>query len=133
MRIAGATVHFVDEETDHGPIILQGAVAVGPGRHRRRRWPRRILEVEHEIYPAAIQLFAEGRLIVEGRRVRIAGEAPRLAPTLARAGERTAVESLEYRCYEARVTVQAESVIRRAADGVRDWRQGARRLGGRPG
>jgi phosphoribosylglycinamide formyltransferase-1 len=66
-------VHFVDEETDHGPIILQGAVVVGP-EDTEETLARRILQVEHEIYPAAIQLFAEGRLAIEGRRVRIAGE-----------------------------------------------------------
>ena len=75
VRIAGATVHFVDEETDHGPIILQGAVAVGPD-DTAETLAERILQVEHTIYPAAIQLFAQGRLAIEGRRVRIAGERP---------------------------------------------------------
>ena len=75
VRIAGATVHFVDEKTDHGPIILQGAVVVGPD-DTEETLARRILQVEHTIYPAAIQLFAEGRLTIEGRRVRIAGERP---------------------------------------------------------
>ena len=73
VRIAGATVHFVDEQTDHGPIILQGAVAVGPD-DTDETLAQRILQVEHAIYPAAIQLYAEGRLSVEGRRVRIRGE-----------------------------------------------------------
>ncbi len=73
VRIAGATVHFVDEQTDHGPIILQGAVVVAPD-DTEETLTRRILEVEHEIYPAAIQLFAEGRLSVDGRSVRIAGQ-----------------------------------------------------------
>jgi phosphoribosylglycinamide formyltransferase-1 len=75
VRIAGATVHFVDEKTDHGPIILQGAVAVGPD-DTAETLAQRILQVEHAIYPAAIQLFAQGRLAIEGRRVRIAGECP---------------------------------------------------------
>ena len=75
VRIAGATVHFVDEQTDHGPIILQGALVVAPD-DTAETLARRILEIEHEIYPAAIQLFAEGRLSVEGRHVRIAGERP---------------------------------------------------------
>lgn len=75
VRIAGATVHFVDEKTDHGPIILQGAVAVGPD-DTAESLAQRILQVEHTIYPAAIQLFAQGRLAIEGRRVRIAGERP---------------------------------------------------------
>jgi phosphoribosylglycinamide formyltransferase-1 len=79
VRIAGATVHFVDEEMDHGPIILQGAVAVGPD-DTPETLAQRILQVEHTIYPAAIRLFAQGRLTIEGRRVRIAGE--RLEPRL---------------------------------------------------
>jgi phosphoribosylglycinamide formyltransferase 1 len=73
VRITGATVHFVDEETDHGPIILQGAVVVAPD-DTEQTLARRILEVEHTIYPAAIQLFAEGRLSIRGRSVHIAGE-----------------------------------------------------------
>ena len=73
VRIAGATVHFVDDQTDHGPIILQGAVAVGPD-DTADTLAQRILQVEHAIYPAAIQLYAEGRLSIEGRRVRIKGE-----------------------------------------------------------
>lgn len=80
VRIAGATVHFVDEQTDHGPIILQGAVAVRPD-DTEETLAQRILEVEHAIYPAAIRLFAEGRLAIEGRNVLIAG-APRHASPL---------------------------------------------------
>jgi phosphoribosylglycinamide formyltransferase-1 len=81
VKIAGATVHFVDEHTDHGPIIVQGAVAVGPddGQDEVRA---RILAVEHEIYPRAIQLFAEGRLEVDGRRVRVRGPDRPLPPPL---------------------------------------------------
>ena len=75
VRIAGATVHFVDEETDHGPIILQGAVVVAPD-DTEETLARRILDVEHELYPAAIQLFAEGRLSIDGRSVRISRERP---------------------------------------------------------
>ena len=78
VRIAGATVHFVDEETDHGPIILQGAVVVASD-DTEETLAKRILGVEHEIYPAAIQLFCEGRLSIDGRSVRIAGE--RRAPS----------------------------------------------------
>jgi len=74
-RITGATVHFVDEQTDHGPIILQGAVVVRPD-DSEESLTRRILEVEHVIYPAAIQLIAEGRLLVDGRHVRILRERP---------------------------------------------------------
>ena len=72
-RITGATVHFVDEAEDHGPIILQGAILVAPD-DTEETLAQRILEVEHRLYPAAIQLFAQGRLVVEGRRVRIRAE-----------------------------------------------------------
>ncbi|HKA30422.1 MAG TPA: phosphoribosylglycinamide formyltransferase [Candidatus Binatia bacterium] len=85
VRIAGATVHFVDEAEDHGPIVLQGAILVAPD-DTEETLAQRILDVEHIIYPAAIQLFAEGRLVVEGRRVRIRGERPargRLLPVVA--------------------------------------------------
>lgn len=81
VRIAGATVHFVDEATDHGPIILQGAIAVAAD-DTEETLAARILAVEHVIYPRAIQLFAEGRLAVEGRRVRILGPHPPLPPPL---------------------------------------------------
>jgi phosphoribosylglycinamide formyltransferase-1 len=82
VRIAGATVHFVDESVDHGPIILQGAVAVAP-TDDVDTLTARILEVEHRIYPAAIRLFAEDRLRVDGRRVVIDGTpAPLPAPLL---------------------------------------------------
>lgn len=79
VRIAGATVHFVDEETDHGPIIVQGAVPVLPD-DTEDTLAARILEVEHEIYPLAIQLFAEGKLAVEGRRVVVRGPRPAAPP-----------------------------------------------------
>jgi phosphoribosylglycinamide formyltransferase-1 len=72
-RVTGATVHFVDEHLDHGPIILQGAVAVAPD-DTEDSLTRRVLEVEHIIYPDAIQLIAEGRVHLDGRRVRISGE-----------------------------------------------------------
>jgi phosphoribosylglycinamide formyltransferase 1 len=72
-RITGATVHFVDEAADHGPIILQGAILVAPD-DTEETLAQRILELEHRLYPAAIQLFAQGRLVIEGRRVRIRAE-----------------------------------------------------------
>lgn len=75
VKIAGATVHLVDEHMDHGPIIVQGAIAVGAD-DTEDTLRDRILAVEHEIYPLAIQLFAEGRLRVEGRRVRVTGPPP---------------------------------------------------------
>jgi phosphoribosylglycinamide formyltransferase 1 len=81
VKVAGATVHFVDHDADHGPIIVQGAVAIGP-EDTADDVRRRILAVEHEIYPLAIQLFAEGRLVVEGRRVIVRGPRPALPPPL---------------------------------------------------
>ncbi len=72
-KISGATVHFVDEGTDTGPIILQEAVEVkyddGP-----EDLGKRVLEVEHRILPRAVKLFCENKIIVEGRRTRIGGK-----------------------------------------------------------
>jgi phosphoribosylglycinamide formyltransferase-1 len=73
VRIAGATVHFVDEEMDHGPIIVQAAVPVYPD-DTEESLSARILAQEHRIYPQAIQLFAEGRLEVHGRTVSVHNE-----------------------------------------------------------
>lgn len=70
VKIAGCTVHFVDPGVDSGPIIIQAAVPVQDDDDETTL-SRRILEQEHQIYPRAIQLFAEGRLRIEGRRVRI--------------------------------------------------------------
>lgn len=71
VKIAGATVHLVDEKVDHGPIIVQSTVPVLDDDDAESL-RLRILAREHEIYPYAIQLFAEGRVRIEGRRVRIA-------------------------------------------------------------
>ena len=81
VKVAGATVHFVDEQADHGPIILQGAVPIGPD-DTEAEVRDRILAVEHEIYPTAVQFFAEGRLEVEDRRVRVRGMRPPVGPPL---------------------------------------------------
>jgi phosphoribosylglycinamide formyltransferase-1 len=70
VRVAGATVHFVDEGTDTGPIVLQAAVPVERG-DTEDTLAARILVEEHRIYPEAVRLFAEGRLEIDGRRVRI--------------------------------------------------------------
>lgn len=67
-KVSGCTVHFVDEGVDTGPIIIQAAVPVLDD-DTEERLSARILTFEHQIYPRAIQLFAEGRLAVEGRRV----------------------------------------------------------------
>jgi phosphoribosylglycinamide formyltransferase-1 len=70
VKVTGATVHFVDEKLDHGPIILQSAVAVKEDDTEETLWER-IHKEEYKIYPEAIRLFAEGRIKVEGRRVKI--------------------------------------------------------------
>ena len=67
-KVSGCTVHFVDTGTDTGPIILQSTVPVMEADSEETLSHRIHLE-EHKLYPAAIQLFAEGRLKVEGRRV----------------------------------------------------------------
>lgn len=78
-RFAGCSVHFVDEGTDTGPIIVQAIVPVLPA-DTEETLAKRILEQEHRIYPQAIHWFAEGRLSVEGRRVRVSGaDAPAAA------------------------------------------------------
>jgi phosphoribosylglycinamide formyltransferase 1 len=74
VKVSGCTVHFVTEGVDEGPIILQAAVPVLE-RDSPETLAARILVEEHKIYPRAVQLYAEGRLHVEGRRVRIADSA----------------------------------------------------------
>src|ERR1043166_744456 len=68
VRFAGCTVHFVNEECDQGPIIIQAAVPAYPD-DTEETLSARILKAEHRIYPRAIQLYSEGRLRVEGRKV----------------------------------------------------------------
>ena len=69
-KLSGCTIHFVSLETDGGPIILQRAVPVEEG-DTPDTLAARILPYEHQLYSQAIQLFAEGRLKIEGRRVHI--------------------------------------------------------------
>jgi len=66
-KVTGATVHIVDEEVDHGPILLQRAVPIESG-DTEETLHERIKVAEHELYPEAIRLFAAGRVKVEGRR-----------------------------------------------------------------
>jgi phosphoribosylglycinamide formyltransferase-1 len=70
VKVAGCTVHFVDEGTDTGPVIAQAAVPVLDG-DSEESLAARILEQEHRLYPQAIQWIAEGRLWLDGRRVRL--------------------------------------------------------------
>lgn len=69
-RFSGATVHFVDEGVDTGPIIIQAVVPILPG-DTPEVLSERILKEEHRIYPEAISLFAHGRLEVRGRSVSV--------------------------------------------------------------
>ena len=69
-RVTGPTVHFVDEKLDNGPIILQKAVEIKEADTEETLWER-VHREEHKLYPKAIKLFAEGRLKIEGRRVKI--------------------------------------------------------------
>lgn len=68
VKFIGATVHFVDEGVDSGPIILQSVVPI-MDTDTPEILSERILKEEHRIYPEAIKAFAEGRLVVTGRRV----------------------------------------------------------------
>ena len=69
-KVSGVTVHLVDESYDTGPPVLQRCVPV-MNDDTAETLAARVLKVEHQIYAEAIQLFAEGRVTVEGRRVRI--------------------------------------------------------------
>ena len=70
VKLSGCTVHFVDEGVDTGPIIIQSAVQVFDD-DTEKTLAARILKEEHWIYPQAIQLFAEGKIEIKGRKVRI--------------------------------------------------------------
>src|SRR3972149_7227107 len=67
VKFTGATVHFVDDGVDSGPIIIQSVVPV-LDIDTSETLSERILKEEHRIYPEAIKLFAEGRISVKGRR-----------------------------------------------------------------
>ena len=75
VKISGATVHFVTPETDAGPIVMQGAVAV---RHddTADTLAARVLEIEHRIYPEALRLVATGAVVIDGGVCKIAANAP---------------------------------------------------------
>ena len=70
VKLAGCTVHLVDDEVDHGPIVLQATVPVFDD-DTVSTLSARILEQEHAIYPKALALLAEGKLEIDGRRVRL--------------------------------------------------------------
>ena len=73
VKTTGCTVHFVDEELDHGPIIVQRSVPVLDDDDAEAL-SHRILEQEHKAYPEALKLICEDRIKIEGRRARIVGE-----------------------------------------------------------
>lgn len=73
VKLTGVTVHFVDEQVDHGPIICQEAVAVLDDDDPETLHAR-VQEVEHRLYPAAVRAFAQGRLEIVERTVRWADE-----------------------------------------------------------
>ena len=73
VKVSGATVHFVDEGTDSGPIIFQEAVPVY-FEDTSETLAARVLQVEHRLLPVAVGLFCEGRLRIEGRKVKILKE-----------------------------------------------------------
>jgi phosphoribosylglycinamide formyltransferase-1 len=78
VKVTGCTVHLVDEEVDHGPVLFQAAVPVEPGDDEDRLHER-IKREERRLLPLAVRLVAEGRIRVEGRRARVADpeEVPR--------------------------------------------------------
>jgi phosphoribosylglycinamide formyltransferase-1 len=85
VRVSGCTVHLVDEGTDSGPILIQAAVPVLDG-DTEESLAARILVQEHRCYPRAISLWAEGRVRIEGRRVRIAGAPPAASSAISSPG-----------------------------------------------
>jgi len=74
VKISGATVHFVIPETDAGPIVMQGAVAVADD-DTAATLAARILRIEHRIYPEALRLLANGKVRLDGDSCRISGQA----------------------------------------------------------
>jgi phosphoribosylglycinamide formyltransferase-1 len=74
VKISGATVHFVIPETDAGPIVMQGAVAVADD-DTAETLSTRILGIEHRIYPEALRLLASGKVRLEGDFCRVSGHA----------------------------------------------------------
>ncbi len=70
VRVTGVTVHFVDEQTDHGPVILQEAIRIDPGE-TVEQLEKRIHQIEYRLFPQAIKLFTENKLKVVGRKVHI--------------------------------------------------------------
>jgi phosphoribosylglycinamide formyltransferase-1 len=75
VKVTGVTVHLVDEQVDHGPVVFQEAIEIAPDDDRDAL-EERVHEVEHRLLPTAVRALGEGRLVVEGRNVRVLQEAP---------------------------------------------------------
>jgi phosphoribosylglycinamide formyltransferase-1 len=75
VKVSGCTIHFADDEYDHGPIILQGVVPVLDD-DTPERLAGRVQRLESQLYPTAIELLVDGRLHIDGRRVRITAAPP---------------------------------------------------------
>ena len=74
VKVTGVTVHLVDEQVDHGPVVVQEAIPVFP----EDDWDSleaRVHEVEHRLLPGAVRALLEGRLKVDGRIVHVLGDA----------------------------------------------------------
>jgi len=69
-KITGVTVHFLDDKMDHGPIILQGAIKIDDS-DTLESLEKKIHKLEHKLYPAAISLVMEGKVKIDGRKVKI--------------------------------------------------------------
>lgn len=74
VKLHGVTVHFVTAELDHGPIVAQAAVPVCDD-DTEEALSARVLEQEHILYPRSVRWFIEGKLTIEGNRVRVAADA----------------------------------------------------------
>ena len=70
VRVHGCTVHFVTADVDHGPIVMQGALAVHDADDEAAL-AARVLALEHQLLPAAVRAFCERRLVIAGERVRV--------------------------------------------------------------
>jgi phosphoribosylglycinamide formyltransferase 1 len=68
MKISGATVHLVDEEYDHGSIVMQKTVEIIQ-EDTPESLAAKVLNIEHEIFPKALKAFAEGKIKIEGKKV----------------------------------------------------------------
>jgi len=73
VKVTGVTVHFVEEDLDSGPIVLQEAVSIEQ-EDSLESLEEKIHKVEHKIYPEAVKYFCEGRLKIEGRKVKVANQ-----------------------------------------------------------